>query len=67
MTTALATRFAPHAGPLVVPGPLRRAAVLMGDLLAMLGMVLCVPIVILAIGMPVVLCVRFLLWILRML
>ena len=34
-----------------------------GDLLGAMGIVLCIPFVILAIGMPLVLCVRFLLWI----
>ena len=47
----------------VVPGPLRRAAMVIGDLFAAVGIALCVPVVILAIGTPVALCVRFLLWI----
>ena len=59
---ALATPFN-QAQPLVVPGPLRRAAAVIGDLFVALGVVLCVPWVILAIGMPIVLCVRLLLWI----
>jgi hypothetical protein len=59
---ALATTFNP-ARPLVVPGPLRRAALVIGDLCAALGLVLCIPLVILAIGMPIALCVRLLLWI----
>jgi hypothetical protein len=50
-----------------VPGPLRRAAIVIGDLLAAVGIVLCIPFVILAIGTPVALCVRFLLWIAAML
>jgi hypothetical protein len=33
------------------------------DLLGMAGLVLCVPFVILAIGIPIALCLRFLLWI----
>ena len=52
---------------LVVPGPLRRAAMVMSNLFAAVGLVLCIPLVILAIGIPVVLCVRFLLWIVGML
>jgi hypothetical protein len=34
-----------------------------GDFLAAVGIVLCIPVVILAIGTPIALCVRFLLWI----
>jgi hypothetical protein len=48
---------------LVVPGPFRRAAVIVGDLLAAVAIVLCIPLVILAIGIPIALCVRLLLWI----
>ena len=59
---ALATTFN-QARPLVVPGPLRRAAVVIGDLFAAVGIVLCIPFVILAIGIPIALCVRLLLWI----
>jgi len=58
---ALATTFN-QARPLVVPGPLRRAAALIGDLLAVVGIVLCIPFVILGIGIPIALCVRLLLW-----
>jgi len=46
----------------LVPGLLRRAAMASGDLLAALAIVLCIPFVILAIGIPIALCVRFLLW-----
>ena len=59
---ALATTFN-QARPLVVPGPIRRAAVVIGDLFAAVGIVLCIPFVILAIGIPIALCVRLLLWI----
>ena len=52
-----------QAGALVVPGPLRRAAGVVGDLLGAAAVVLCVPLVILAIGIPIALCVRLLLWI----
>jgi hypothetical protein len=56
-----------HGWPLIVPGLLWRAAMVAGDLLAAVGIVLCVPFVILAIGTPIALCVRFLLWIVGML
>ena len=59
---ALATPFN-QARPLVVPGPLRRTAAVIGDLFSALGIVLCIPVVILAIGMPIVLGLRLLLWI----
>jgi len=49
--------------PLVVPRPFRRAAVAVGDLLAAVAIVLCMPFAILAIGIPVALCVRLLSWI----
>ena len=61
-TAALATTFN-QAGTLVVPGPFRRAAVVIGDLFAAVAIVLCIPFVILAIGLPIALCVRLLLWI----
>ena len=60
--TALATTFDP-ARPLALPGALRRAAGVVGDLLAAVAIVLCIPFVILAIGLPIALCVRLLLWI----
>jgi hypothetical protein len=59
---ALATTF-DEARPLVVPGRLWRAAVVVGDLLGAMAIVLCIPFVILAIGIPIALCVRLLLWI----
>ena len=59
---ALAPMF-DRAGALVVPGPFRRAAVVVGDLLGAVAIVLCVPLVILAIGTPIALFVRLLLWI----
>ena len=61
-TTTLATTFG-EAPALSVPDPLRRAAVIVGDLLGAMAIILCIPFVILAIGIPVVLCVRLLLWI----
>lgn len=56
-----------RARPLIVPGFLRRAALVIGDLLAAVGIVLGIPFVILAIGLPIALFVRFLLWIAAML
>jgi len=48
--------------PPVVDSLPRRAAMAIGELLAALAIVLCIPFVILAIGIPIALCVRFLLW-----
>jgi hypothetical protein len=48
---------------LAVPDRLWRAGVIAGDLLATVAIVLCIPIVILAIGIPIALCVRLLFWI----
>jgi hypothetical protein len=60
--TAAANR--PRAGePVIVRGFLRRAAATIGDLLVGLAVVLCIPFVILAIGMPIALGAKFLLWI----
>jgi hypothetical protein len=59
---ALATTLN-QARPLVVPGPLRRAAAVIGGLFAAVGIILSVPFVILAVGIPIALCVRLLLWI----
>ena len=53
--------------PLIVPGFLRRAALVTGDLLGAVGIALCVPFVILAVGIPIALCVRLVLWITGML
>jgi hypothetical protein len=58
----LATPFN-QARPFVVPGRFRRAAVVVGDLLGAAAIVLCIPLVILAIGIPIALCVRLLLWV----
>jgi hypothetical protein len=46
----------------VVPGLFRRGVHVVVELLAAAGVVLCIPIGILAIGIPIALCVRFLLW-----
>ena len=48
-----------QAGPLAVPGRLWR---LVGEVLAAVALVLCIPFVILAIGIPIALFVRLLLW-----
>jgi hypothetical protein len=67
MTSAgLAPTFS-ETRPLVVPGRVWRAAVVVGDVVAAMGIVLCIPFVILAIGIPIALCVRLLLWIVGML
>ena len=57
-----------HARPPGVPGPdppARRSC--HRRLLAAVGVVLCIPLAILIIGIPIALCVRFLLWIVGML
>ncbi len=59
---ALAATFT-EAPPLFLARPLRRAAVLVGDLMGAVAVVLCVPFVILAVGTPIALCVRLLLWV----
>ena len=58
---------AAQARPVIVPGPFWRAALAIGDLLGAVGIVLCLPFVILAVGIPIALCVRFMLWITGML
>jgi hypothetical protein len=57
------------ARPVIVSGRLWRATVVVGDLLGVVGIVLCIPFVmlILAIGIPIVLCVRLIVWIGRLL
>jgi hypothetical protein len=65
-SAGLATTF--NAGtPLAVPAVLRRAAEILGDLLTLAAIVLCLPFVIVAIGTPIALCIRLVLWILGML
>jgi hypothetical protein len=58
----IATTF-DQAPTLTVPGPFRRGAVVVGDLLGAVAIVLCIPFVISAIGIPIALCVRLLSWI----
>ena len=50
------------AQPLTLPNPLRRVPGILGDVLALAGIIVGIPIVILAIGIPIALCVRLLLW-----
>jgi hypothetical protein len=52
-----------HTQPLIVPGLLWRVAMAIGELFAAVGIVLCLPVAILVIGIPLALFVRFLLWI----
>jgi hypothetical protein len=66
LRAALATTVN-EAQPLIVPGRLWRATVVLGDVLGAAAIVLCVPFVILAIGTPIALCVRLLLWTVGML
>lgn len=49
--------------PLAVPHRFWRAAVVVGDLLAAAAIVLCIPFVILGVGIPIALFVRLVLWI----
>jgi hypothetical protein len=48
--------------PVRVPGPGRRVVGIVGESLALVGIVFGIPFVILAIGIPIVLFVRLLLW-----
>jgi hypothetical protein len=61
-SAALATTFN-KAPPRVGSGGLSRAAGVVGDLLGAVAIVLCIPFVILAIGIPLALGVRLLLWV----
>jgi len=63
LTRAAIATTSDQAPARTVPGPLRRAAVVVGDLLGAVAIVLCIPFVILAIGTPIALCVGLLLWI----
>jgi hypothetical protein len=67
LTTSPFATAADQVRPLIVPGLFRRGVHIIGDLLAAVGIVLCIPFVILATGIPFVLGVRFLLWIAGML
>ena len=46
-----------------VPGFLSRAGLVAGDMLAGVGVVLCIPFIILAVAIPIALTLRLLLWI----
>jgi len=59
---ALAPMFDQTRAP-IVPGPFRRAAAVVGDLLGAVAIVLSTPFVLLAIGLPIAAFVRLLLWI----
>ena len=48
---------------LEIPGFIRRASALVGEALTLVAIVFCVPFVILAIGLPIALLVRLLLWV----
>ena len=61
LTRAALTTTFDQAGALIVPGPFRRAAVVVGDVLGAVAIVLCIPFLIVAIGIPIALCVRLLL------
>ena len=67
LTTAPFAPAVAQPRPLNVPGLPWRAALAIGDLLGAVGIVLCLPFVILAVGIPIALCVRFMLWITGML
>jgi hypothetical protein len=58
-SAALATALDPV---IVVPGRLWRSAVAIGDVFAAMGLALCIPFAIVAIGTPIALFVRLLLW-----
>ena len=55
--------MASPAPRLVVPVWLRRAAWVAGELLTLVAIVLSFPLAILAIGIPIALCVRLVLWV----
>ena len=59
---AYATAF-DHAAPIVLPGSLRRATTMIGNVLLALAVGLAVPLAILAVGIPLVMLVQALLWI----
>lgn len=61
LTRAALATMCNDARPFVVPGRLWRAAMVVGDLCGAVAIVLCIPFVILAIGIPIAMCVRLLL------
>ena len=58
----LPTLMSGQARPLVVRGPLHRAVMLLGDVLGAVALAFCVPFAILAVGAPIALVLRLLLW-----
>ena len=63
LTTAAVTASLSHPPRLEGSRSLRRAAGVGGEFLALVGIVCCIPFVILAIGLPIALAVRLLLWV----
>ena len=61
VTKPLLATAVDHARPLVVHGLLWRAASTVGDLLTGVAIVLCIPVAILAVGIPIALVLRLLL------
>ena len=51
----------------LAPSPFRMATTLIGDLLWAAAILAAIPLVILALGIPIALCLRFLLWIVGLL
>jgi len=62
-TRAALTPTFNQASAVIGPAPFRRVAVVVRDVLGAVGIVLCIPFLILAIGIPIALCVRLLAWI----
>jgi hypothetical protein len=67
LTTSPFATAVDQVRPTIVPGRFRRGVHIIGDLLAAVGIAFCIPFVILAIGIPFVLCIRLLLWLVGML
>ena len=63
LTSAPSATAVDQDRPLIARGLLRRATTATGDLLAAVSIVVGIPFVILAVGLPIALAVRFLLWI----
>ena len=63
LTVTALTSTLSRAPRLDMPGLLGRAAGFVGEVLALVGIVCCIPFVILAIGLPIALAVRLLMWV----
>jgi hypothetical protein len=63
LTTAALTASLRHGPRRERSGSLGRAVGVVGEFLALVGIVCCIPFVILAIGLPIALAVRLLLWV----